>query len=137
MTPPRGWRSWNVFYGGLTQNMAVQVVDALVARVSPVAALDGPLQSLANTLPGADGQPVSLAQLGYSRMGEDDMWQACGKGINGSFHNASGFPIFAPTWPDVRNLTDYAHGLDIAVDWYANNGALALLRLARLILTRR
>lgn len=112
-TPPRGFRSWNVFYGGLTQAKAVAVVDALVARVLPVAALRGPLLGLADTLPGASGEPVSLAQLGYNRMGEDDMWQACGQGVNGSFHNASGFPIFAASWPDVRNLTDYAHSLNI------------------------
>ena len=120
-TPPRGWRSWNVYYGQLSQDWAVQVVDALVARVLPVAPLDGPLSNLADMLPGGGGELVSMAELGYNRMGEDDMWQACASGINGSFHNASGFPIFAKSWPDVRNLTDYAHSLNVSVDWYANN----------------
>lgn len=107
-TPPMGWRSWNVFGGGPNQQGAYAIVDALVAAKLP-AVLD------------PSGPNVSLAQLGYNRFGKDDYWQACGAGVNGSFHNEFGFPIFNTDWPNVANFTSYAHARNIYVDWYANN----------------
>ena len=35
---------------------------------------------------------ISLIELGFNRIGMDDNWQACGTGINGSFHDAASDP---------------------------------------------
>ena len=32
------------------------------------------------------GAPTSLVQLGFDHIGLDDGWQACGQGVNKSFH---------------------------------------------------
>ncbi len=40
-----------------------------------------------------DGKPTSMLDLGYSDCGLDDAWQACGAGVNGSFHDAAGNPL--------------------------------------------
>ena len=49
-----------------------------------------------------DGKPTSLLELGYNRIGLDDAWQACGKGVNGSFHDAHGTPLIRPDrFPDM------------------------------------
>lgn len=37
-----------------------------------------------------NGKPMSLLDLGYENCGLDDNWQACGKGVNGSFHDVNG-----------------------------------------------
>ena len=69
-----------------------------------------------------DGKPTSLADLGYLRIGMDDNWQACGTGINGSFHSASGEPLFNTTrFPDVKAMNAKAHKLGLKSDWYVNN----------------
>ena len=48
----------------------------------------------------------------------DDGWQACGTGINGSFHDASGAPLFNKTlFPDVKGMNDKIHSLGLSTDW--------------------
>ena len=70
----------------------------------------------------ADGKPASLASLGYVNCGLDDNWQACGAGVDGSFHAADGEPIInKERFPDMRAMTDYGHALGLRVGWYMNN----------------
>ena len=63
LTPPMGWRSWNCFKGDVTDADARRVADAMVSRRRSV-----------------DGVPTSLLDLGYTDLGVDDGWQACGAG---------------------------------------------------------
>ena len=65
----------------------------------------------------------SLLSLGYDNVGIDDGWQKCGAGVNHSFHNASGFPIWDTSkFPDphamVRKAKEH-HG--VGIGWYGNN----------------
>ena len=51
--------------------------------------------------------------------GLDDYYQACGTGANGSFHNASGYPMINHTkFPDMRAMTDHAHSIGLKMGWY-------------------
>ena len=85
-TPPAGWRSWNQMGGDISQALMTDMMTAMADRSRTV-----------------QGKPTSLIDLGYNRIGMDDNWQACGAGVNGSFHDASGNPIFNATrFPDVR-----------------------------------
>ena len=64
-------RAFDAFGHNNTHPYHVQerMVDALVDRSRKV-----------------DGEPTSLLDLGYNRIGLDDSWQECGAGVNGSFH---------------------------------------------------
>jgi hypothetical protein len=42
------------------------------------------------------GDNRSLFDVGYTFANLDDGWQACGAGVNGSFHDAEGFPLMDP-----------------------------------------
>ena len=69
-----------------------------------------------------DGVPTSLLDVGYSRVGLDDGWQACGAGINGSFHDAHGIPIVnGSRFPDVAAMSDKAHSQGLTIGFYMNN----------------
>ena len=66
--------------------------------------------------------PTSLADLGYNRVGLDDAWEACGAGVNGSFHDASGAMMWdAAKFPDVQGMVDYVHAKGLFIDHYDNN----------------
>jgi alpha-galactosidase len=56
ITPPMGWRSWNCDHGDVTDEKIRMTIDAIVK-------------------PGPGG--VSLADVGFGRVGVDDGWQAC------------------------------------------------------------
>lgn len=100
-----GFRSWNAFFGGFSQTKGVAFAQAFILRKFSI-----------------NGVPTSLLDLGYNRIGVDDGWEACGSGVNGSFHDATGTPLYnTQLWPNLRNFTDYAHSLGLYVDWYANN----------------
>ena len=89
MKPPLGWRSWNFMKQNVSQAAILRQVDALVARQNGRA---------------------SLLDVGYSHIGIDDGWQACGKGVNHSFHDAEGRPIINLTrFPDMRAMNIEAH----------------------------
>ena len=95
LTPPMGWRSWNCYHADVTQ-----------------AKMEATMDALANASRAVDGSAASLASLGYVNCGLDDNWQACGAGVHGSFHDASGAPIVnTKTFPDLRRMTDHGHGL--------------------------
>jgi alpha-galactosidase len=104
-TPPAGWRTWNQFGGDISQELMESMMDRLTDRSRMV-----------------DGKPTSLLDLGYSRLGMDDNWQACGTGINGSFHDAAGNPLWNTSlFPDVKAMNAKAHTLGLKSDWYLNN----------------
>jgi len=103
--PPLGWRSWNSFGGDIDQPKMIGIIDALVDSSRQV-----------------NGKPTSLLDLGYGRAGLDDNWQACGTGINNSFHDAQGHPLInKQRFPDMKQMNDYAHGKKVKTGWYLNN----------------
>ena len=102
-TPPMGWRSWNAFHGSISQAIMTAQADAMAATA------------------GRPGQR-SLLSYGFEHVGLDDNWQQCGKGINGSFHNAQGQPLINhKTFPDMAAFNQHAHGLGLKTGWYFNN----------------
>ena len=69
------------------------------------------------------GEGVSLLSLGFERVGLDDAWQACGQGVNGSFHTATGRPIINTTrFPSMSAMNAKAHALGLKSDWCAGAG---------------
>eukprot|EP01059_Diplonema_ambulator_P031668 TRINITY_DN588_c0_g2_i3.p1 TRINITY_DN588_c0_g2~~TRINITY_DN588_c0_g2_i3.p1 ORF type:complete len:415 (+),score=162.67 TRINITY_DN588_c0_g2_i3:48-1292(+) len=105
LTPPMGWRSWNCYHSGVTQALMEKVMDKMAEKSRTV-----------------NGKVMSIADLGYVHVGLDDNWQACGKGVNGSFHDADGNPIInTATFPSMKNMTDHGHSLGLSVGWYMNN----------------
>lgn len=97
LTPPMGWRSWLPFKHTITQQNMMATMDAMVSR--------------------ARGG-VSLLDFGYRHIGLDDYWQACGTGVNGSFHNASGYPLINQTrFPDLKAMTQHAHACGLQTGW--------------------
>ena len=104
LTPPRGWRSWDAFMNSVNQTLQQKQVDALVDKSRPV-----------------DGKLTSLLELGYNRIGLDDAWQDCGKGVNGSFHDASGKPLIkSDRFPNMAGMNSYARSKGIGSGWYLN-----------------
>jgi alpha-galactosidase len=101
-TPPMGWRSWEAYFNNISQAKMTAAADMMV-RVDP-----------------ASG--VSLLQAGYTHIGLDDNWQACGAGVHGSFHNASGYPLInTGTFPNLKAMTAHAKSLGLTPGWYMNN----------------
>jgi alpha-galactosidase len=104
-TPPMGWRSWEAFYSDVNQTAIEAVMDAMAD------------DSRAG---------VSLRSLGYADVGTDDAWQACGAGVNGSFHDAAGNPLVNLTlFPDLAAMAHKAHTLGLTAGFYMNNCACA------------
>ena len=79
--PPRGWRSWNAFGTDVTQAKMQGAMIAMADRSRTFVDRDG------------KSKVASLADLGFVHAGLDDSWQACGAGIEGSFHDAEGNPL--------------------------------------------
>jgi len=107
LTPPLGWRSWNVY--GHTNNQTVMelVLAGMVIQKRTV-----------------DGVPTSLCELGYCNVGVDDNWQDCNAGDKYSYHDNSGRPLVnLERFPNLTALTEHAHLLGLTAGWYANNCA--------------
>ena len=99
VTPPLGWRSWNLFGAGVTQPLIVSQMAGMVDR---------------------SRGGVSLLDLGYSDVGLDDNWQECGSyGPNKyTFHSEEGRPVVNPIrFPDFQNMTNYAHSVGLTAGW--------------------
>ena len=48
--------------------------------------------------------------------------QACGKGVNGSFHDKNGRPLVNPkTFPNMTSMCEKAHSLGLKCGFYMNN----------------
>jgi alpha-galactosidase len=107
LTPPMGWRSWNLYKDRVDQNLIQSVMKGMVSRKRTV-----------------DGVPTSLCDLGYCNVGLDDAWQLCGKhGSKGfHYHDDQGNPIINTTrFPNLKAMTDYAHSLNLTAGFYGNN----------------
>uniref|UniRef100_A0A7S1CQ71 Alpha-galactosidase n=1 Tax=Bicosoecida sp. CB-2014 TaxID=1486930 RepID=A0A7S1CQ71_9STRA len=105
LLPPMGWRSWNAFHGSISQDIMEATMRAMVSRNRTV-----------------DGTPTSLLDLGFDNAGLDDNWQACGKGVRGSFTAADFSPMVnTATFPDMKGMTAYAHSLGLRAGFYMNN----------------
>mmetsp|Transcript_14396 Transcript_14396/g.46951 ORF Transcript_14396/g.46951 Transcript_14396/m.46951 type:complete len:415 (-) Transcript_14396:1834-3078(-) len=107
--PPMGWRSWNAFGGDIDQRKMMDTMVALASRKRSV-----------------DGQPTSLADLGYRDVGLDDNWQRCGSygaELKYTYHLAiTGEPVVdEDRFPDLRNMTSFARSLGLRSGWYLNN----------------
>ena len=96
-----GWRNWNAWLTDVNQSR-----------------MEAAMHSVAKARQGG----ASLLSLGYSDVGLDDYWQACGTGVNGSYHTAEGKPLVNLTrFPDMKGMVDTGHQLGLKVGWYANN----------------
>lgn len=105
ITPPMGWRSWNLYGAKVDQGLIEGIMDGMVARKRMV-----------------DGKLTSLCDLGYCDVGLDDNWQKCGAGAGTSFHDVDGNPIVnLDLFPDFNKMTDHAHSLGLTAGWYGNN----------------
>jgi len=88
--PAMGWRSWYALGPKPTQAGMEAAAAAMVNRShrDPVT-----------------GRPTSLLDLGYSRVALDGGWPLLGGGINGSYHDARGWPVINTTaFPDIKGM---------------------------------
>lgn len=107
ITPPMGWRSWNLFGGEVNQTLMTNIMAGMVDRSRTV-----------------DGVPTSLCDLGYCDVGLDDAWQECGAygADEFTYHAEDGTPqVNFERFPDLMAMTDYAHSLGLTAGWYGNN----------------
>lgn len=136
--PPLGWRSWNAFADVITQPMIKAQIDGLTLRRNSISTgKPSPyklsLPHLESVLASSNApsshttnlhleSAISLYDLGFQRIGIDDGWQACGEGVNGSFHNADGHYMYNFTrFPNMTDLVLYARSKGVAMDAYHNN----------------
>jgi len=107
LTPPMGWRSWNLYGANVEQNLIEGIMDGMVRRDRMV-----------------DGKPTSLCDLGYCDVGLDDNWQKCGHyGSDGlTYHDEDGSPIInTDRFPNMSAMTEHAHNIGLTSGWYGNN----------------
>ena len=108
ISPPLGWRSWNLYGANVNQSLIQSIMKGMVSRKRTV-----------------NGVPTSLCDLGYCDVGLDDNWQACDspKAAPGMhYHDIDGNPIVnTDRFPSFKNMTDYAHKLGLTSGWYGNN----------------
>ena len=91
-----GWRSWNCYHANIDQEKMTIAANAMVNK----------------------SRGVSLLEAGFENCGLDDYYQACGTGANGSFHNASSYPLIDPEkFPDMKAMTDHAHSIGLRMGW--------------------
>ena len=120
ITPPRGWRSWNLFHA-LNNDTVMRAQMKAVADTS---------------------RGVSLASLGFGWVSMDDGWQKCNcstagspdaslpkcgnckSGVGGacSWHDKDGNPVVdRRKFPNMSDLVAYGHSLGLKVGGYMNN----------------
>eukprot|EP00933_Yihiella_yeosuensis_P005239 TRINITY_DN109718_c0_g1_i1.p1 TRINITY_DN109718_c0_g1~~TRINITY_DN109718_c0_g1_i1.p1 ORF type:complete len:443 (+),score=87.47 TRINITY_DN109718_c0_g1_i1:73-1401(+) len=109
ITPPMGWRSWNLYGPNVNQKLMQDIMDGIAERKRLV-----------------DGKPTSLCDLGYCDVGLDDNWQDCGKGTDGfTYHSTEGGKMHPlvnkERFPDMAAMTAHAHKLGLTAGWYGNN----------------
>ena len=104
LRPALGWSSWYAFGASVNQSL-----------------MEATFRKLANRSVVA-GDDRSLVDVGYVLANLDDGYQACGAGVNGSFHDERGWPIMNnATFPDVGAMTATARALGITPGFYVNN----------------
>lgn len=100
-TPPQGWRSWNSMRAQVSQSKMEVAMKKLAQKRAA---------------------GISLAALGYATAGLDDAWQACGTGVDGSFHGINGAPLVnTTTFPSMGDMVKRGHALGLQVGFYVNN----------------
>jgi alpha-galactosidase len=107
ITPPMGWRSWNLFGADVDQELIISQMNGMMSKKRTV-----------------NGVPTSLYDLGYNDVGLDDAWQLCGHygSKKWTYHDESGNPVVnTALFPDFNAMTDYAHSLGLTAGWYGNN----------------
>ena len=70
------------------------------------------------------GTNVSLASLGYTDVGLDDVWQQCGSygPQNWTYHDANGNPVVnTARFPNMSALPATAHALGLTAGFYGNS----------------
>ena len=105
LTPPLGWRSWNLFGADVSQKLIESIMDGMVRKDRTV-----------------DGVPTSLCDLGYCDVGLDDNWQQCSTAKGGlRFHDQAGTPLVnTERFPDMAAMTAHAHKLGLTAGWCGN-----------------
>jgi hypothetical protein len=127
ITPPQGWRSWNVYP---CEDNATIVTQARI-EAQFAAAVDKSRS--------VSGVPTSLAELGFDYVSIDDGWQkcncsthqdedpdlpACGDPGVGpmAWHDAAGVPVVnLARFPDMKGMIDKGHTMGLKVGIYLNN----------------
>ena len=55
-----------------------------------------------------NGQPTSLADIGYVNLGIDEGWEGCGEGFNGTQHTSYGWPVVDKSkFPAMNSTVSY------------------------------
>lgn len=108
ITPPQGWRSWNLYGSHVNQDLIQSIMKGMVDRSRKV-----------------NGKPTSLCDLGFCDVGLDDNWQACNspeKAAGMNYHAENGTALINyGLFPDFKAMTAYAHSLGLTSGWYGNN----------------
>eukprot|EP00039_Didymoeca_costata_P027722 m.19038 g.19038 ORF g.19038 m.19038 type:complete len:663 (-) comp6470_c0_seq1:97-2085(-) len=125
ITPPRGWRSWNLFQANINDTV-----------------MRGQMHAVLDTSRTVGGKPTTLASLGFDYISMDDGWQKCNCSTPGSvdpklpqcpncrtgacsWHTSDadgGKPVVnLEKFPDMKGLVDYGHSLGLKVGGYLNN----------------
>ena len=97
---------WNAYGGDIDDSLIRSIIIALTKRTRSV-----------------DGIPTSLSDLGYSRLGIDDGWQACGAGGAGnSYHAEDGTPLVNHTrFDSLVDVVKLGHENGLLMDFYQIN----------------
>eukprot|EP00729_Bicosta_minor_P002093 gene2093-11945_t len=125
LTPPRGWRSWNLFGPAINDTVMRSQMDAVLDTSRKVG-----------------GVPTTLASLGFDWISMDDGWQKCNCSTRGSvdpslptcpvcktggcsWHTSDaegGKPIVdLHKFPDMKAMVSHGHSLGLKVGSYMNN----------------
>jgi len=109
ISPPMGWRSWNLYKDHVDQELLESIMRGFAERRRMV-----------------DGKPTSLCDLGYCDVGLDDAWQVCKSdntpGHMYHYHDDQGRPLVnTHRFPNISNMTRTAHSLNLTAGWYLNN----------------
>ena len=93
---------WNSFREdpGYDQALLLEMFDALNAPI------------------GGDAGNTTMVSAGYTMITLDLGWEACGAGVDGSFHDAAGNPIVNTTkLPDLKGLVATARAKNLSPWW--------------------
>ena len=101
LKPTQGWSSWKVYAFGVSQ-----------------ASIEATMRALALQHEFGDGLSSSLVELGYVEANLDDGWQACGAGVNGSFHDTEGNPLINSKFPNMSAMTMLGRSLGLRSGFY-------------------
>jgi hypothetical protein len=120
LTPVQGWTAWNSLVFHPTQPA---VESAMRALSRPRGGGGGGGGGSGGDFGGSSSlKSKSLVDLGYTQASLDDGWQACGAGVNHSFHDAEGYPLInLKAFPNMSALTKLGTSLGIESGWYMNN----------------